>query len=248
MSATSVDDAMAAGDVSGLAGQRPWLGLDAYTRWLGGCLPSHTSAALSVPTKSVAGTEIANFNDECYLPLYRQSRRDALTMVRREPAQYLGDRALALGLSMSYTALGHDGEQRSLLGERLPSTSWMDRLYGAVMVRQRIDVDTRAWNIPLYGDGFRIEVAWPLVFATVLVLIRGLVAAARAWRGRPEPDGREVVWVVCAITVAAVVIGGDLVELGENGRFRSMLDPLLFGLVAVEITALVRRIQGRVRG
>jgi hypothetical protein len=248
MSATSVDEAMAAGDVSGLAGQRPWLDLADYTPWLAGCRPSHDGAALSAPSKVVGGTDVPNFNDECYLPLYRQSRRDALTMVRREPAQYLGDRFIALGLSVAYTELGHDEEAWSLFGERLPSTSWMDRVFSVVMPRDRVTVDTRRWNVPLYGDSFRIEVAWPIVFATVLVLVRGIVGAVRSWRGRPHPDRREVVWLVCGLTVAVVVLGGDLIELGENGRFRAMLDPLLFGLVAVEVTSLVRRVQARFRG
>jgi hypothetical protein len=33
-----------------------------------------------------------------------------------------------------------------------------------------------------------------------------------------------------AATVVMVVVGGSLLEFGENGRFRSSLDPLLIGL------------------
>ena len=83
--------------------------------------------------------------------------------------------------------------------------------------------------------------AWPLVAGTVIVLARSAFAAVRWLRTRHTPvPPLELVWVVAGLTVAFVVIGGDLVELGENGRFRSMLDPLLFALVAVVVTDGVR--------
>jgi hypothetical protein len=245
MSAGSVGEAIAAGDVSELALVAPWQRLDVYAQWVGMCEPTRSAPALADPTKSVGPFEVANFNDECYLPLYRAARDDAVTMIRREPGQYLADRLVALAISHDYTPLGHDGAGTSNLGEPLPSTSWMDRLYSVLMVRLNIDVDASGWTLSIFGDAVPLRLVLPLVLATSLVLGRSIVAAVRCWRGRAKPDRHEVLWLVAGVTVAFVVIGGDLVELGENSRFRSMLDPLLFGLLAVIVTDVVRRVRHR---
>jgi len=245
----TVQEAIAAGAVSDLAAQRPWLELEAYEPWLDGCEPAHGHPALAARTKRVGSTEAANFNQECYVGLYSESRRNATTMIRREPAQYLADRLLALGISHSYVSLGVAGPATNWFGEPLPSVSWMDRLFRAVVPRTTVEVDTREWNIPLYGDSFRFELAWPVIALTVLVMARGGVAAVRAWRQRRHlAERREIVWLVAGLTVAFVVVGGDLVELGENARFRAMLDPLLFGLGTVAATSAVRRLRGAHRG
>jgi hypothetical protein len=119
----------------------------------------------------------------------------------------------------------------------------MDPLFTVLMVRQRIEVDTSGWNMSIFGDTLHLRLAWPLVLIDVLVLGRAVLAAGRCWRGRRDPDRHEVVWLVVGITVAFVVVGGDLVELGENSRFRSMLDPLLFGMAAILVTDIVRRVR-----
>ena len=46
----------------------------------------------------------------------------------------------------------------------------------------------------------------------------------------PDRALHEVAWLVATITVLWVVVAGDLVELGENSRFRAALDPLLLAL------------------
>jgi hypothetical protein len=102
------------------------------------------------------------------------------------------------------------------------------------------------WNIPLFGERLTVRLAWTLAALTLIVAARTLVAASRTVRAilRRQPwPGDEVVWLVAGGTVLFAIVGGDLVELGENGRFRSMLDPLLFLLsarVAVEAAAAVR--------
>ncbi len=248
MPASSVDDAVDAGAVSSLAAAPPWQPLATYAPWLDGCRAGHRHPALADPAKDVRGVAIPNFNHECYVGLYDESRANAATMVRREPWQYLNDRVLALAMSYAYTPLGHDEPASSLLGEPLPVTSWMDRVFSVLMVRNTVDVDMGGWNVPLYGDTLRIGVTWPLVAATVVTLGRALVAAVRCWRRRRRPPSCEVLWLVAGLTVAWVVVVGDLVELGENGRFRSMLDPLLFAAVAVAVTDGARLVRRRVDG
>ena len=240
--ADTVDEAIDAGAVTDLAAQAPWQPLTAYAPWLDGCRPGNDHAALAAPLKVVRGIEIPNFNHACYVGLYDESRANAVTMIRREPAHYLGDRVLALGLSHAYTPLGHDDPGSSLLGDRLPATTWMDRLFSVLMVRSTIDVEMGAWNVPLYGETLPVRIAWPLVLATTVVLVRAVASGWRCWRSRRSGMATcDVLWLVAGFTVAFVVIVGDLVELGENGRFRAMVDPVLFAAVAVTAADLVRR-------
>lgn len=71
---------------------------------------------------------------------------------------------------------------------------------------------------------------------TLLLLASGVVAGRRrtlaigSHPARLPWDGDEVVWMAAASFVVMVVVVGDLLEFGENGRFRSMLDPLLVAL------------------
>jgi hypothetical protein len=94
-------------------------------------------------------------------------------------------------------------------------------------------------------------VAWPLAVGTVLALVGTAIAAVGCWRAarrRIQPSGRDVVWLVAGFTILFVILGGDLVELGENARFRWMLDPLVLAL-AVGVTAdLINRFRLRRAG
>lgn len=69
----------------------------------------------------------------------------------------------------------------------------------------------------------------------------------------PTDDGRlarrparstlagEGVWLVAGLLVGLVIVGGTLVEFGENGRFRATVDPLL---IALPLGAALRRSEG----
>ena len=240
--ADDVRRAIDAGEVTDLATQRPWQPLTAYEPWLDGCQPAHDHPALAAPSKTVRGVEVPNFNAECYVGLYTESQDNATTMIRREPLQYAADRRLALMASFSFLPLGVD-DGTSFLGEPLPSPSWLDRAFDVLMLRQHVGLDLSGRNIPLFGDTLPLDIAWTVVVAYLVVVGRAVVAAVRCWRRRRDPDGQEIVWVVAGLTILFVVVGGDLVEFGENGRFRTMLDPLVTGLVAVVVTEVVRRIR-----
>jgi len=69
--------------------------------------------------------------------------------------------------------------------------------------------------------------------------------ARRGWRRRHEWPAQEVVWFVVAWTTAVVILGGDLIEFGENGRFRSTLDPLLIALPLAALAQAISRIRAR---
>ncbi|MCB0976313.1 MAG: hypothetical protein KDB02_02530 [Acidimicrobiales bacterium] len=60
-------------------------------------------------------------------------------------------------------------------------------------------------------------------------------------QGRVD-GGDEILWMVAGALVGLVVVGGSMVEFGENGRFRAIVDPLIVGL---PIGALARGVSAR---
>jgi hypothetical protein len=241
---------VADGAVSPLAGRYPWGFLDQYADVAGRCTPRHDHPAVAAPTKVTDSGTVANYNHECYLPLYGRAQDDALTLARRHPGRYLRTRASALTLSATSEQCG---EERRC--------TWMDGLYRPLLVPVDAEVPMGDWNLPLLGTlvtTMDVRPSLTLALALVVVLARGAVATVRIVRGsRPSSGGDrdvadELVWALVAWTVVWVVLAGDLVEIGENGRFRAVLDPLLVALpLAAALArartwapALLRRVTG----
>jgi hypothetical protein len=249
MDRSDVEQAVADGDVSPLALEYPWGTLDDYETladdvpgdFAAPCLPQHDHPAVDTPEKDpLRGVRIANFNDECYLPLYAQASEDAAALVRRYPGRYLTTRGPALEMSFRVSYAGYDK----------PST-WMDALYAPLLGKLHTSIPMDDWNLPLLPGGSDLEIMLSLTLpvAAAFVLGRGGVAAFRllraGWQGRHEWPTGEVLWVLVAFTVGFVIVGGDLVEFGENSRFRTTVDPLL---VALPLASLLKLVNAKRRG
>jgi hypothetical protein len=231
MARDEVADSVADGSVSSIVQTYPWLELDSYAEWTAGCTPTHdhpsTAAELKEPYEGV-GSSI-NFNNECFLPAYQQAQHDAVTLIRQDPGRYLAQRESAL--LMSYQTF----PVRGGVGGGQPT--WMDRIYNPVLGEVPVHVDMSDWNLPLLIrelETLTIRVSLTLVALTLLVLARAVVALVRlfrrGWAARHDWPAEELGWLLVAGTTLLVIVGGDLVEFGENGRFRTMLDPLLVTL------------------
>ena len=240
--ADMVRDDTRAGEVSGLALEYPWGGIEQYEAWLDGCEPAHDHPAVSEPAKpDYRGLPVANFNYECYLPLYEQAQDDAVTLARRHPGRYLHDRAAALAMSYRFAEIG-------------TQDTWLDTAYEKLLWPVDVRVGMSDWNLPLFigvdESGMPLSISITLIGLSVFVGVRGLVAVWRlariGWRRRSDWPGYELVWLVVSMTTAVIILGGDLIEFGENGRFRSTLDPLLVAmpLASLALVAQHRR-QGR---
>jgi hypothetical protein len=238
MDRDDVREDVAAGEVSGLAREQPWLSLEDYEPWLDDCKPVHDHDAASNEWKPpFRGLSIPNFNNECYIPLYRQAQEDATTLVRRHPGRYLHDRLPALAMSYRLAEIGDED-------------TWLDDLFENVLLPMHVTVDMHDWNLPLLGgareDGLPIDISLTLLVLSLFVAGRGVLAVVRlaraGWRERASWPARELVWLVVSFTAVMIIVGGDLIELGENGRFRATLDPLL---VALPLASLALLVQGR---
>src|SRR5918998_496437 len=236
MDADLVRADVADGAVSDLALERPWGPLSAYGEWTAGCTP-HGHPVTDEADKEAAGITTANYNHECYLPAYQEAQRNAVALIRRHPGEYAADRMTALVLSFVHSTTLHSGR-----------TTWLDTAYSPLLLSIDRDISQEGWNLPLFGEPRPFPVTVSLTFAALcaFVLGRGAVAVVRlvraGWEARTAWPVPEILWVLVAGTVAVVVLGGDLVEIGENTRFRSTVDPLL---IAFPLGALVLAVQRR---
>jgi hypothetical protein len=232
--------------VSTLALAYPWGTLDRYEEWLDGCEPRRDHPVLTAETRAdLGGFEIANFNHQCYLPLYAQSEADARTLVRREPGRYLATRVVVLQSSFAMANVGIDDTAFGSPEFQPPDPTWMDAAADVVLVPVTITITMDDWNLPLLpGGAIDLKISLLLLVLAAGVGARGVLAGVRVarsgWIRRGErlpPD--EVQWVAAASMAILVIVVGDLLEFGENGRFRSMLDPLLVALPAAGAWRLV---------
>jgi hypothetical protein len=236
MEADDVHADVEAGEVSDLALEYPWGLLDQYDEWLDGCRPVHDREAVSAERKPpLNGGPISNFNNECYIPLYNQAQEDAITLVRRHPGRFLHERLPALAMSYVSAKIG-------------PPATWLDNAYDFVLLNTEVTVDMTDWNLPLMGfnAGLPIDISLTLIALSLFVAGRGVLAVVRlvevGWRDRSSWPVRELVWLVVTFTAAVIIVGGDLIEFGENGRFRATVDPLL---IALPLASLALFVQGR---
>ncbi len=248
MARADVERSVADGDVTGLATVNPWQPLEAYAKWNEGCRPSHRHPSLNVEMWKQPGGA-ANFNHECYLPLYAEAEANAKTLIRQYPGHYLKTRVAIAPSSFAMAEIGVDTPYRSPAGVLRPTRTWMDSLGDATLVPMTIHLDMSDWNLPFFGaDELTYRISLALATCSLFLLGRGLLAA---WRlvGQGRRDGvrswdrDELVWLLVTGTALLVIVVGNLIEFGENGRFRATLDPLL---VALPLGALYRVVADRV--
>lgn len=243
-----VERAVADGRVTSLALEYPWGELGQYERWLDDCRPEHDDPAVSAPIKyRVQGVPIANFNHECYLPLYAESQANAVALVKAHPGQYLRSRGTVVVASFAVASIGNDEPG---FGTSKPPVdrTWMDEAGDVLLVPVHVDFALGSWNLPLFGDApVSFEISLTLALLALGVVLRGGLAVVRlvrvGWADRREGWAtEELLWFQVGLCVVLIVLVGDLIEFGENGRFRALVDPLL---VAVPLAGLVRLVTGR---
>lgn len=248
MERDDVERDVADGRVTSLALEYPWGELGQYQAWLDGCRADHDQPATADAIKyRVQGVPIANFNHECYLPLYEESQANAIALVKAHPGQYLRSRGTVVVASFAVASIGNEDPGFGTSKASVDRT-WMDEAGDVLLVPVHVDFRMGSWNLPLFGDApISFEISLTLALLAAGVVLRSGLAAVRlvrvGWADRRERwSTDELLWLQAGLCVVLVVLVGDLIEFGENGRFRSLVDPLL---VALPLAALVRLVTGR---
>ena len=158
-----------------------------------------------------------NLQNKTYIRISRLYWKDDLWIVRHRPGAYV--RAVGRGLEDFFTS---------------PTVAWQHQGDAA-----EIDGYDRAVNRVVYGQGATGKVGLVVVAAYAVALGFGLWVAAR--RLRPGASAADVTIAFAALTILYVLVVGNLAEVGENFRFRLVVDPLAVALVAAAVQRLVSR-------
>jgi hypothetical protein len=223
------------GVLTPLATYPVFLPTETYADVVEPCVREHPDVpALAEPRKET-GRE--NFNDECYLPIYRESLDNAIAAGRAEP----GATARAVFGSMQIWSES-SSQYAFVYGNRL-EIDGADTLYRQLVlldVPYDPPVRTNAgWWIPIGTPGGRWRFSITVIVATAIAAVAGARALLRVLRGRAT--GTDAALAVIGLTVVAVTVVGNLFEIGENNRFRFMVEPVTF----VALTWFVARLAGR---
>jgi hypothetical protein len=206
------------GKVSEIAMVGPFGNYDLYKPFVEPCLPEHGAAATSValrPTEVI----VPNFNYECFLPIYDQAGRDAWAVIKASPGTFIEGR---LWSARTWFAInGGSAGSPSIVMRSL------DRVGKVAGLAVPGVVSTRGWGTPIYGT-LEADADFPLVFV-VLTLVVVAAAVRSGWRlvRRTGATGVDLVYMAVGLTVAWTFASGIMFELGEQARFRTMVDPLV---------------------
>ncbi len=230
---------VARGEVSPLVFIYPFSPLDRYPPALRRQGLEELPAAVPALTAERRSTGATNYNNIAYIPIARAYLGDALVMLRERPDVYRSMVGLAWLLSFQSPT-----QTWALDGNRARIAAW-DRLYDGTLYGAPGAFRTAAAGArddPLRHLVLHVEVGWVLLLGVGLAF--GLVAGLRATAGGRGDVAVGGTLLLMALTVGYLLVVGNLLELGENNRFRMMSDPLVFVLAAA---ALDRALRGAAR-
>jgi hypothetical protein len=181
-----------------------------------------------------------NWSNRGYIEVWNQYATDAMATVRARPVVLL--RAARMGLLILFLpsdqhdfSLGNHSHLHKLA--RLSDIA----LYGQPRSVFRPSQDPASFTSGQVGERLR-EVGWFILMAYVIALAYGAYLLRRSFKDRPRPDLAPTVafilFTICYILVIDVLFG-----IPDNNRYRFMADPLVMALLAVALTALVRRLR-----
>ncbi len=206
------------GHLSRLALQMPFSNPEVYVKLLPP-LPV-TGNPLLDRTENRDGSP--NMNQAVYIGASRLYFTDALWLVRSDPLAYIHGIGRAL---YCYFHSSSDNEFLNANSSRISTlvNAWDVFFYGQVRKGEDIAAYLRL-GAPYYPDA----VAWLVVIVFLCAVLFGLFMLARQCQNLPEPIRLSLLFIWWNIVYVAVV--GNLFDLGENNRFRFVVDPLMYTL------------------
>jgi hypothetical protein len=164
-----------------------------------------------------------NLENRTFIRISRLYWKDDLWIVEHRPGSYL--RSVGRGFADFFAP---------------PTRAW-----GGQGDVGKISSYDRWFNAVVYGRLGPGKDGLFLVAAYVFALLFGLWIAVK--RLRPNADAATVTIAFATLTTVYVSLVGNFAEVGENFRFRFVVDPLVVSLVAAGIHRLLRRAQRRGR-
>jgi len=218
---------VAAGEVSPLALIDRFAPLDQYPSQFRGPALYAGVPAVSQLYKS---TGAVNYNHIGYLAVSDQYLRDALAVALHRPRFYL------LGVAKGWFHYFRSSSDYLFLEANRKRIALLNALYDYLFYGKLPFDLSKVPGLPLNEGDARHAYLFLLIGLPMLVGF-GLRAV---WRG--EPARRTVIAYLC-FAIMYVAFTGNLLEVGENNRFRFMTDPLYVVLLGLLLQAVASRLQ-----
>ena len=232
------------GAVSAVALSGPFLPYDVYEPFVDPCSPSHSDpavAAATYPSTDLFGrpAPATNLNFECLIPIYQQAGDDALEIISDRPGLWLDGRVWSAQAWFATSAepTGDD----SVVVRALDATETVTRL----QIPWTLSMSD--WGSPFFGlDHLDTHLSLAAVLGELVLL--AAVANRLRWFRRSSASQRRVTFglLLAAATMLWTLATGVIGELGEQQRFREMVEPFVMTIaVSFVLRWAVRRLRSR---
>jgi hypothetical protein len=198
----------------------------------GDLLPRRDSTgipALDMETRSIGNP---NFNNIAYVGISDKFLSDVLVLIRLYPGIYFR------GIAHAVFIFFRPSSDYAVFHVNRPSVERVERIVNMILMGQihygRAVFETNQGELDLAMQVQRTGILIVIVYISVILI--NLVTAWKCVRSRSRPDPQCIVsaFILCTILYVAVV--GNAIEIGENNRFRYMVDPLFIILLASSLT------------
>ncbi len=184
-----------------------------------GLLDAEYAAETMVSPFDGSEMSVPNYNYRCFVDVFDQAGRDARSLIMARPRIWLHARVA------SFRAWFTDYPSTSS-----PADRWM--ALGASASVPILRVDTSGWNSRFYAS----LVNRPLSIAPIVAFVALIVWLARSlrrWRVRRSIDRVDLLGVLVAFLYLFTCAVSVLFELGEQARFRTGVDPIIYAALAI---------------
>ena len=208
---------------------QPFSGLDAYERFLPKTEP--TGIPVLDSTRKIGMIQDWNRNYIGYLHISRGYLKDAHWSLAHRPGTYL------VSIVKSWDLFFRPASNYVFLGANRRAIRPINRLYNLVILGQILDTFPEGARGHPHTSGnygtaiFRMGLFLVIAFFGLLIFGFGLIRKALAQRPVDWPFAATVMFIWANILYVAIV--GNCLEMGENFRFRFMIDPFLVILLGL---------------
>jgi hypothetical protein len=233
-----LDEMYAKGQISDIAMIGPFGKYELYENVFEDCVPTRSHRSLAEPMRTTDQWS-PNFNYQCFLPLYDQAGKDAIAVIKEHPEAWLEGRLWSLRTTIAVSPIPSESKSEVMTGlDRVFSIARLD--FGGVL-------STKGWGTPIYGQ-LEAHADFGLMLIPMYLTIGwiGLWQILQRLR-RKQLSAASTIYVVGSFTVAFTVIVGALAELGEQSRFRTMIDPIVTVMFLALVIPVVQRWYRRFR-
>jgi hypothetical protein len=193
-----------------------------------------------------------NLNHECYLRVYDAYQRDSLRYLRNHKREYAENVLAAAHVwalpTSDYVFLRGNSEAMGPVEAIYRRVVLMTVTTDPLIEHPSIEGQLACIVLPegksvCSVPGGRYRFSLSIVAGTLGVW---LLAARGAFRWVRRGEREQAVWLLLAGTIGWVTFASVALEIGENHRFRSIVEPLTLLVVAVALRGTATRIRHRV--